>query len=121
MYEIKCCICGKETTVINSRYRTCSKLCSKVLKKQEMKRWYFENKAYRQKHLERVKKRYRKNRKDYFCIVCGSVLPHGNQKFCLNCLLKDYKYGNRTLAYNRLTCRGYDKEMIDFEVKERNI
>ena len=55
------------------------------------------------------------------CVECGNLLPDGRASYCLDCLLKDYASGNRRVAGQRLSCRGYDKEMILYEIKERGI
>jgi hypothetical protein len=115
MYEIKCCICGKEATVVNSRYKTCSKTCSKALT-EKLKREWCEN------HPSRKTKAYRsKRKKNYYCHVCGAVLSHGCQKYCFDCLLKNYKYGDRKRAYHILYCRGYDRDEIKNAIKEKGI
>lgn len=55
------------------------------------------------------------------CVVCGVALPDGRQEFCFECLLKDYYKTHSTISYNRLRNRGYDKEMIKEELKNRGI
>ena len=59
-----------------------------------------------------------------YCKICGVKLPHGSQKFCLECLLKSYK-GDDIEKYrharNILYCRGYDRAMIEDECEERGI
>ena len=72
----------------------------------------------------RDKERKRYIHKKSYCKICGVKLPHGRQKFCLECLLKSYK-GIDIEKYRRardiLYCRGYDKEMIEDECEERGI
>lgn len=53
------------------------------------------------------------------CQTCGKQLPDGRQQWCIDCLLEDYKKTRSELAYNRLRNRGYDKEMIKEELKNR--
>ena len=75
---------------------------------------------------EQVKTYYK--RKISYCKICGVELPHGKQQYCLNCLLKDYikakeecKKGHNHLitAYSRLNNRGYDRELIEYEIEQR--
>lgn len=76
--------------------------------------------AYYHKHKKKSTKR---------CAVCGGELEHGNQTYCLDCLLKDYMASvkgelgssGRNTAYHRLVCRGYDITGILKACKERGI
>lgn len=77
---------------------------------------------------EQVKTYYK--RKISYCKICGVELPHGKQQYCLNCLLKDYikakeecKKGHNHLitAYSRLNNRGYDRELIEYEIEQRGV
>ena len=64
------------------------------------------------------------------CKVCGAELSRSRQQYCLNCLLKDFikakQEGKKThnhlvTAYTRLRSRGFDKELIGLEIKERGL
>ena len=90
----------------------------------------FEPNSKRKKYccVECAKNGTEKNQRKYriksYCKICGVKLPHGRQKFCLECLLKSYK-GNDIEKHRRardiLYCRGYDREMIEDECEERGI
>lgn len=63
-------------------------------------------------------------RKIALCEECKTELPHGRQKMCLECLLKNYKGSDKEKhhrARSILYCRGYDAETIKYECEERNI
>lgn len=54
------------------------------------------------------------------CLRCGKQLTHGNQIFCLDCLLDDYETARyKTGAEMALFNRGLNKEMILQELEER--
>ena len=85
-------------------------------------------KKYKREHPEQVKTYYK--RKISYCKICGVELPHGRQQYCLDCLLKDYiaakeecKKGHNHLvtAYARLNSRGYDRELIEYEIEQRGV
>ena len=65
--------------------------------------------------------RRRKYLVEVFCATCGEKLPNGKQVFCLNCLLKDYKYNYSQKAAARLCCRGFNSKEIWDMIKERGI
>lgn len=60
-----------------------------------------------------------------YCAVCGKKLPNACQKYCIECLLKAYKYGadfqTRKVAFHRLNCRGYTVHQIWREIDERGV
>ena len=122
MYIKICPICGTEFETINSRYKYCSDKCRKVvmdkLNKEHAKIYYNSDnglrkrRAYYKAHYQPVKK---------YCLECGKQLEDGRQTWCLDCLLKDYAETASPLAYKRLLCRGYDKELIMEEINSKRL
>lgn len=76
---------------------------------------------YVKTHKDKIQEKRNKLKKIAVCLGCGDILPNAKQTRCLNCLLRDYKYHYCETAYSRLHSRGYDKETIEYEIKERNI
>lgn len=92
-----CNICGKS---YQSNY-ACSKYCSNNCRKIATRNQY-----------KSVKRK---------CDTCGDILPDGRQRWCIDCLLRDYKRNKSAQAYHRLENRGYTKESIILEIKKRGI
>ncbi len=94
-YSKICFVCGKafKAKVYNSRY--CSKEC-------------------RNESLRKIRNPNRKR-----CPSCGKELADCRQKWCLDCLLNDYKETHSSISYKRLCNRGYDKIIIEEELKKR--
>lgn len=116
-----CKWCGKAFEVDYTFRKYCCKECAKAADK-------IVRLEYKNKNEDKIKKRQREyykkhhKRKISYCKMCGVELPHGKQEYCLNCLLKDYKHSAgkaHTTAYSRLSNRGYDKEMIEYEIEQR--
>lgn len=66
----------------------------------------------------------RKKKTTKRCAVCGGELEHGNQTYCLDCLLRDFANGYKTgdgyfTACRRLYNRGYDVKQMVAEAQER--
>ena len=114
-----CKWCGKAFEPNSKRKKYCCVECAKNGTEKNQRKYRIKNK---EKIREKVRKQY--IHKKSYCKICGVKLPHGRQKFCLECLLKSYK-GNDIEKYRRardiLYCRGYDKGMIEDECKERGI
>lgn len=58
------------------------------------------------------------------CAICGGLLDHGNQTFCLNCLLDNYVNGEREErehAYHCLISRGYSSQEALREAQRRGL
>lgn len=118
MYTKNCPICGAEFETINSRYIYCSDACRKEADKRRCsKRNYnyhlthkYERHLYYKQHYEPVEK---------YCEGCGKRLDDGRQSWCLDCLLDDYINNKSKVAYQRLSCRGYDKISILQEISLR--
>ena len=115
----ECKWCGKAFEAVPPCKKYCCDECRKAGVKEVKK-------IYKREHPEKVKTYYK--RKISYCKICGVELPHGKQQYCLDCVLKDYikaKEENRkthehlVTAYARLSCRGYDKEMIEYEIEQR--
>ena len=94
-YTKICATCGVRFLSENYNRKYCSQKCSKQ--------------SYR----------IRQDVPNKYCCNCGVQLSDGRQQWCLNCLLDDYKNTRSSLSYKRLTNRGYDKEMIEEELKNR--
>lgn len=114
-----CKWCGKAFEPNSKHKKYCCVECAKNgMKKNQRK--------YRIKNADEIRQKAAAKyiRKISHCEICGVELPHGRQKFCLECLLKSYK-GDDIEKYRRarsiLYCRGYDKEMIEYECEERGI
>lgn len=97
----------------------CRKYCCEECRKAVRKK-------YKREHPEKVKIYYK--RKISYCKICGVELPHGKQQYCLDCLLKDYikakeeckkDHNHLITAYSRLNSRGYDRELIEYEIEQR--
>lgn len=117
---MKTCKWCKKPFKPNSKHKKyCCVECAKNGTEKNQRKYRIKNK---EKIRERVSKRY--IHKKSYCKICGVKLPHGSQKFCLECLLKSYK-GDDIEKYRHarriLYCRGYDTEMIEDECKERGI
>ena len=111
----ECKWCGKAFEAVPPCKKYCCEECRKAVRKK-----------YKREHPEQVKTYYK--RKISYCKICGVELPHGRQQYCLDCLLKDYikakeecKKGHNHLitAYSRLNSRGYDRELIEYEIEQR--
>ena len=119
--EKTCVVCGKSFLAANPLYCLCSNDC-------RAKRKTVYKKRYEKTHAEAIREQRRKSNEKYRerhknkhrCKTCGTVLPNGCQKYCLDCLLKAYqKAETHSWAAGVLRCRGYDKVAIDSEIEER--
>ena len=118
MYDKICPVCGSAFQSPNPCYKYCSDPCRKTVsdkRKREYSRIYYQKtldaqRAYRKKHYKHVGR---------CCEDCGALLPDGRQRYCLDCLLKDYIENKSRIAYARLACRGYDRELIALELQSR--
>ena len=120
MYTKICPICSKQFEAVNNHYKYCSDECRAKKHQQDnnerSRLWYSksENKAkrkiYNSLHYKSVGKT---------CASCGTLLPDGRASFCLDCLLKDYDATHSSRAYQRLSSRGFDLQMIQHELNER--
>lgn len=104
-----CKICGTEFIAKRKGQVLCpSPECKKANINQKSKEWH---------HSGRFKPK--------FCAKCLAVLPNRRMKYCIDCLLRDYKYSEsgfeRNRAIGRLCCRGYDVEMIRQEIEEKGL
>lgn len=75
---------------------------------------------------ERQHELYMKRKKPTWrrCSICGDPLDHGNQKYCLGCLLDNYVNGNReerNHAFHCLTGRGYSSKEALHEAQRRGL
>lgn len=106
-----------------SRTQNIENIAAKPAKKAGIKK---AQRNYRIKNTDEIRRKAAAKyiRKISHCEICGVELPHGRQKICLECLLKSYK-GDDIEKYRRargiLYCRGYDREMVEDECKERGI
>lgn len=119
MYTKTCPICGAEFEAANSRYKYCSDACRKeVENRRQTKR---NNAEYYAAHKHKRKLYYKQHYKpvEKNCQGCGKRLEDGRQSWCLDCLLDDYVNNKSRAAFQRLSCRGYDKAMIMEEINLR--
>ena len=87
--EKTCVVCGKSFLAANPLYCLCSNDC-------RAKRKTVYKKRYEKTHAEAIREQRRKRNEKYreqhknkhHCKTCGTVLPNGCQKYCLDCLLK---------------------------------
>lgn len=116
-----CIVCGKSFLAANPLYCLCSNDCRakrKTVYKKRYEKTHAE--AIREQNRKRNKKYREQRRKKYHCKTCGTVLPNGCQKYCLDCLLRTYQSEEqRSWAKDVLHSRGYDETMIDSEIAER--
>lgn len=119
--EKTCVVCGKSFLAANPLYCICSDECRR-------KRKAVYDKRYSETHVEAVKKQrkryyekyWEQHKKKCYCKICGALLPHGMQKYCLDCLLNAYQNAEtHSWASSVLCCRGYDKEAVISEIEER--
>lgn len=107
-----CVVCGKLFDADTPRFKLCFDDCRRMRKQAQMK-------AFRKKHPPMSY--YHASTTYTKCTMCGESTGSHYAKFCTTCLLKEYKYGNRTLASARLNNRGYDSAEIKLEIEERGI
>lgn len=122
MIDKICPICSRKFQTINPRYKYCSDECrgkAEVLRKRKSALNYYRSttgkikrKQYYIQHHQPVIKH---------CKSCGKSLDDARQTWCIECLLVDYIYNKSAIAYQRLSCRGYDKAMILEEAKTRGL
>lgn len=115
--EKTCVVCGKSFLAANPLYCLCSDDC-------RAKRKAAYDKRYKKTHAEAIREQMKKYKgrykKKYYCKTCGTVLPNGCQKYCLDCLLRAYQSEEqRSWAKDVLHSRGYDEVMIESEIAER--
>lgn len=103
----KCKICGKEFETKSKAQKYCTAECYGISAYNLRKKYQAEKKAKNQK----------------VCHICKQPLPPFVQKFCTDCLLKDFKYnGFSQFTSNRLRSRGYmTKEEMQAEIEKRGI
>ena len=121
-----CPVCGKVFTTNNSRYKFCTRECAVIGYKAHKKRYYKDNpekKPTREEakasYRKRMQKGYQTNPK--LCAKCGTPLPNRAQVYCLDCLLRDYKYNYTKRAAHRLSCRGHTAVDIWQLIESRGI
>lgn len=95
-YTKICAICGKSFNGKAHNAKYCSSACRKTA----------DRKKYSSKNIA--------------CRACGKPLPDSRQQWCIDCLLDDYQKTKSEISFNRLRNRGYDKEMILDEIKNRS-
>lgn len=118
----KCVICGKLFEPKQSNYTTCSKECSIANARFRSKAWLKTDVGA--KKMKEYQRRYRKahqGENTKVCKTCDKPLENGNQTYCLNCLLKDYKYNNSHTAIRRLNNRGISAKDAREEIRLRGI
>lgn len=114
MFERTCIVCGNSFQAIRRNLKFCCDDCRKVGEK-----WRKEQ-ADPVKIREAANRRYAMKRKKYYCRDCGTLLSHGRQKICLNCLLESVLIPEKSKkAKHLLYNRGYDIDMIKEELSWR--
>lgn len=103
----KCGICGKEFEAKAKTQKYCTAECYGVFAYNNIKKCNAN----------------KKNKNQRVCHICKQPLPPSVQKFCTDCLLKDFKYnGFSQFTSIRLRGRGYKtKEEIQAEIEKRGI
>lgn len=118
MYNKVCKICGKEFQAINRNYCMCSPECRKISERESrrksMRKYLATDLGKEISRLYYKKHRVLVNKK---CVCCGTKLNDGRQTYCLECLLKDYRDNRTPISIRRLYSRGFDKDMIEEELK----
>lgn len=122
MYDKICPICSRKFQAVNPLYKYCSDKCRKkvevLIKRKSALNYYrsttgkIKRKQYYIQHHQPVIK---------YCKSCGKLLEDARQTWCIECLLSDYIYNKSAIAYQRLSCRGYDKAMILDEAETRGL
>ena len=118
-----CKWCGKEFESYHCACKYCCKECAKKAHKRQMADWQV---LHREERAKSGKRRYNEKKIKKKCRTCGVELPNNSQKWCLDCLLKEYiKSIGTSQEHQRITVilasRGYNKEMIMNEIEERKI
>lgn len=120
-FKKTCVVCGKSFLAANPLYCICDDECRakrKTVYKKRYEKTHAE--AIREQNRKRNKKYREQHKNKYHCKTCGTVLPNGCQKYCLDCLLRAYQSAETHYwAAGVLRCRGYDKVAIDSEIEER--
>ena len=94
-YNFKCVVCGRSFKSFCHNAKYCTIKCrNEILKR-------------------------KRNPKRKFCSTCGKELADGRQTWCLECLLLDYQNTHSSISYKRLCNRGYDRIIIEEELKKR--
>ena len=114
MFNI-CKVCGKEFEAKQSNYTLCSDVCRKINVSNLRHKYDEKNRLRLIENSRRYYKLYHKYKRNP-CSICGQPLADSRAKYCLNCLLKEYKQGRRQWAYKVLVCRGFDLDMINDEI-----
>lgn len=116
-----CIVCGKNFIAANSGYCLCSDECRAIRRKQIGRPYNREwCKIHADKRRKESRERQRKHSKKSYCKICNAPLPHGNQKYCLDCLLKAYQNAaTHSWAAGVLNSRGYDSEEVKYTIAER--
>ena len=110
-----CKVCGKRFTAKRRNQVTCSTECSQLY----LRHRYIYDPEYRAQRKKRDKSHYVRKQKQ--CEICGNLLPDARQKFCIDCLLNMYLYGDKRRAIKLLDNRGYDKSMIQDLIREKGL
>lgn len=120
----KCRVCGKEFKAKQSNYVVCSSECRENNRKKVALRYYKNNEA----KLKSCAKDYYKNIKHLkikhvkkHCLICNKELNHGNQTFCLECLIigdasPNFEY--RQMCKHLLWNRGFSSDEIILKRRE---
>ena len=119
MVNQTCKICGTSFLAKQSNYIICSDACRQINKKNYNK---VRNKKYYSNFGKEYQRAYRKmhsKKKGNPCLICGKSLPDSRAKYCLSCLFNEYMNGDTHKAYKILSCRGYDKRSIEYEIENR--
>ena len=117
-----CKICGKKFETGRGNRKTCSPECQKNNKKLYDSEY---DKANKEKINAKYKERYRRKKQiTKYCVLCGGKLANNRQLYCLDCILRDFKYGNGKAiqtAKDRLYSRGYNLQAAWAEIEKRGI
>ena len=120
----KCRICGKEFKAKQSNYVVCSSECRENNRKKVALKYYKKNET----KLKSCAKDYYKSIRhskikhvEKHCLSCGEKLNHGNQEFCLECLIigdasPNFKY--RQMCKHLLWSRGFSSDEITLKRRE---
>ena len=119
--EKTCVVCGKSFLAANPLYCLCSNDC-------RAKRKTVYKKRYEKTHVEAIREQRRKRNEKYreqhknkhHCKTCGTVLPNGCQKYCLDCLLKEYQKAENEYQAKRESAKAeYSKLVAQGKVRPK--
>jgi len=119
-----CRICGKEFIAKQSNYVCCSAECQQINRnithQKALANMTESQKEDRRRKMREYFHRKKKAAPPKLCSICSQPLPNKKQVWCLDCMLRDYvQHKNKSLFAKRLYCRGYNKEMILDEIKQK--